>query len=75
MVLGSTSSSGKGVCCSQSGTLPAFGSMGTGVFSTGIQQLGCEVDHSIEGSAEVKNEWSYIATPRFMACTRTTLLS
>jgi hypothetical protein len=31
--------------------------------SLGVKQLGCEADHSIPSSYEVKNTWSYTSTP------------
>ena len=32
-------------------------------FFAGVKQQGHEVDHSSPSTAEVKNKWSYIATP------------
>jgi hypothetical protein len=35
-----------------------------GTLSLGVKQLGCEADHSLPPSSEVKNAWSYTsATP------------
>jgi hypothetical protein len=31
--------------------------------SLGLKQPGCEVDHSLPSSAEVKNAWGYTCTP------------
>jgi hypothetical protein len=46
--------------------------MGTRGSFPGVKQPGCEADHSLPSSAEVKNSWSYTSTPQcaFMAwCT------
>jgi len=45
---------------------PAFYSMGTGVPSQRIKQLGHEPDHSLPSSAEVMNGTSYTSTPQHM---------
>jgi hypothetical protein len=34
--------------------------------SLGVKRLGREADHSPPSSAEVKNEWSYTSTPRYI---------
>jgi hypothetical protein len=49
--------------------------MGTGAISSGVKQLGREVDHKRPYNAEDKNEWSCTSTSlyAFMAWTGTTL--
>jgi hypothetical protein len=34
-----------------------------GALLPGVKRLGCEVDHSFQYSAKVKNEWMYTSTP------------
>jgi len=51
-----------------SGAHPASYSMGTGVFSRGVERLGREVDHSHPSSAGVKTGWSYTSTPPISFC-------
>jgi hypothetical protein len=38
----------------------------TGVLSLGAKRPGREADHSPQSSAEVKNAWSYNATPQYV---------
>jgi hypothetical protein len=45
-----------------SGTHPAYYSVGTGGFSSGINRAGQKADHSAPCNAENKNEWSYSTT-------------
>jgi len=45
---------------------PASYPMGTTESFLGVKQLGCKHDHSPPSSAEVKNVWSYTATPPYV---------
>jgi hypothetical protein len=36
-----------------------------GALSLGVKRLGCEADHSVPTSAEVKNTWIYTSTPPY----------
>jgi hypothetical protein len=45
---------------------PASYPMGTGTLSLGVKRPGCEADHSLPSSAEVKNAWSYTSTPQYV---------
>jgi hypothetical protein len=42
---------------------PSFQFNGTRGFFSGVKWLGCEVNHSPQSSAKVKNEYSYTSTP------------
>jgi len=37
--------------------------MAIGVYSPGVKQPGCKVNHSPPSSVGVLNEWSYVSTP------------
>jgi hypothetical protein len=37
-----------------------------GAFSPGVERLGCEADHSLQISAEVKKMWIYASTPPYV---------
>jgi hypothetical protein len=36
-----------------------------GLFPQGVKQQGCEADHSLPASAEVKKMWIYKSTPHY----------
>jgi hypothetical protein len=36
-----------------------------GAFSLGVKRQGCEADHSLPASAEVKKMWIYTSTPPY----------
>jgi hypothetical protein len=40
-------------------------SIGTGVLSRGVKQLGCYVDHWPPSSVKAKNQWSYTVLPLY----------
>lgn len=60
MIQSSTSGSSRKGCSSpkRPEAYPAFNAIGTGAFIFGVELLGREVDHSLQSSVEVKNEWS-----------------
>jgi hypothetical protein len=39
-----------------------------GALSPGVKRPGCEADHSLPTSAEVKEKWFYTATPHTLSC-------
>jgi hypothetical protein len=45
------------------GAHPASYTVGTGVLSPGVKQLGHEADHTSASSAKVKNKWSCTFSP------------
>ena len=49
-----------------SGVYLAAYSMGTGAFSSGVEQPGCVVDHSPPSGTEDKNEWSCTSAAPYM---------